>query len=296
MPEGLPKTLGPDKLSDLLTFLLTEPPHMPRTTRARPPPPRTAGRGAGRSRRRARPAGEDPADPRRAGRRPKGPRPGRARLPGVAEGMEGTARRGRRRRRREPRGTGRRPTTFKTADVLVFYQQGTWTPDRARDIDAFLARGGGLVYLHYAVDGGADAPGFAPADRPGLAGRQVEVPPRPARPRLRDRRPPPDRPQLRQGALHDESYWQLVGDRRRVERWRRGVEDGQPQPLFWTLEPEKGRVFVSILGHYSWTFDDPLFRVLLLRGIAWTAPRAGGPVQRPRLAGSAGARLTTGVL
>jgi type 1 glutamine amidotransferase len=30
-------------------------------------------------------------------------------------------------------------------------------------------------------------------------------------------------------------------------------------------------VFVSIPGHYSWSFDDPLFRVLLLRGIAWTA-------------------------
>jgi hypothetical protein len=30
-------------------------------------------------------------------------------------------------------------------------------------------------------------------------------------------------------------------------------------------------VFVSIPGHFSWTFDDPLFRVLLLRGIAWAA-------------------------
>ena len=49
------------------------------------------------------------------------------------------------------------------------------------------------------------------------------------------------------------------------------VEEGQPQPLFWTLEHGRGRVFVSIPGHYSWTFDDPLFRVLLLRGIAWTA-------------------------
>jgi type 1 glutamine amidotransferase len=49
------------------------------------------------------------------------------------------------------------------------------------------------------------------------------------------------------------------------------MEDGQRQPQFWTLEPSKGRVFVSILGHYSWTFDDPLFRLLLLRGIAWTA-------------------------
>lgn len=49
------------------------------------------------------------------------------------------------------------------------------------------------------------------------------------------------------------------------------VEEGDPQPQVWSLESGKGRVFVSIAGHYSWTFDDPLFRVLLLRAIAWTA-------------------------
>ena len=30
-------------------------------------------------------------------------------------------------------------------------------------------------------------------------------------------------------------------------------------------------MFVSIPGHYTWTFDDPLFRVLLLRAMAWCA-------------------------
>jgi type 1 glutamine amidotransferase len=40
---------------------------------------------------------------------------------------------------------------------------------------------------------------------------------------------------------------------------------------------DQGRMFVSIPGHYSWTFDDPLFRVLLLRGIAWSAKE---PVDR----------------
>jgi type 1 glutamine amidotransferase len=49
------------------------------------------------------------------------------------------------------------------------------------------------------------------------------------------------------------------------------VEDGQPQPQLWSMEPRNGRVFVSIPGHYSWTFDDPLFRILLLRAIAWSA-------------------------
>ena len=32
-----------------------------------------------------------------------------------------------------------------------------------------------------------------------------------------------------------------------------------------------GRVFGCILGHYSWTFDDPIFRIVFLRGLAWTA-------------------------
>jgi type 1 glutamine amidotransferase len=47
------------------------------------------------------------------------------------------------------------------------------------------------------------------------------------------------------------------------------VEEGAPQPQLWTTEPGKGRVLVSIPGHYSWTFDDPLYRILVLRGIAW---------------------------
>src|SRR5262249_30186218 len=40
MPEGLPQTLGPERMRDLLTFLLTEPPHMPLDYPGKPPPPR----------------------------------------------------------------------------------------------------------------------------------------------------------------------------------------------------------------------------------------------------------------
>ena len=32
-------------------------------------------------------------------------------------------------------------------------------------------------------------------------------------------------------------------------------------------------MFVSIPGHYMWTFDDPVFRAVLFRGIAWTGHR-----------------------
>jgi hypothetical protein len=77
--------------------------------------------------------------------------------------------------------------------------------------------------------------------------------------------------------LVDESYWNLIGDLPKGRTLAWGPEDKMPQPLFWSLDYGKGRVFVSIPGHFSWTFDDPLYRVLLLRGIAWTAKE---PVDR----------------
>jgi len=71
--------------------------------------------------------------------------------------------------------------------------------------------------------------------------------------------------------LHDESYWSLKGDPQSITLLASGREENAQQPLVWCREQGRGRVFVSIPGHYSWTFDDPLFRILLLRGIAWTA-------------------------
>jgi type 1 glutamine amidotransferase len=167
---------------------------------------------------------------------------------------------------------------LKSADLLVFYQQGSWTASRARDLDVFLRRGGGLVYIHYAVDGGADPTGFA--ERIGLAWQGG---------RSKFRHGPLDVAFVSSGAhpiarnldhvhFHDESYWNLVGAAQRVNLLATGMEEGRPQPLFWTHEPAiGGRVFVSIPGHFAWTFDDPVFRILLLRGIAWSA---GEPVDR----------------
>jgi type 1 glutamine amidotransferase len=80
----------------------------------------------------------------------------------------------------------------------------------------------------------------------------------------------------------------LTGDAAKVNLLATGMEEGQEQPLFWTLEPSKGRVFVSIPGHFAWTFDDPLFRILLLRGIAWTAKE---PVDRFNELTMPGARI-----
>src|SRR5262249_40862371 len=65
--------------------------------------------------------------------------------------------------------------------------------------------------------------------------------------------------------------WGLTGDAKRIGLLATGVEEGKAQPLLWTRAQGKGRVFVSILGHYNWTFDDPLFRLLVLRGLCWSA-------------------------
>jgi len=287
MPEGLPKQLGPEKMRDLLTFLLAELPRMPEYGPGTPPPPRRLSEVqtvlAG--------APDPPAKARPihvvlvAGKKDHGPGEHDylawlkvwPKLLGMADGVSVTTAL-----------DWPAPADLGTADVIAFYQQGKWTPERARDIDAYLARGGGLVYLHYAVDGGADAPGFA--QRIGLAWRGGASKFRhgPLDLGFETGRRHPIARNFDRVHFEDESYWNLTGDPKKIDLLASGLEDGVPQPLFWTLEPARGRVFVSIPGHYAWTFDDPLFRVLLLRGIAWAARE---PVDRFNLLATPGARI-----
>ena len=276
MPEGLLKTFNPEQTRDLLTYLLTPGPSMPRESiGVRRPVPRSITEvNAILS---DAPAGPAEWRPLRvvlvAG--PKDHGPGEHDYPAWMKAWS------------ELLSIGQNveivtamdwpePAEFQRADIMVFYQRGEWNALRAVAIDGFLERGGGLVYVHFAVDGQQDAPGFA--KRIALAWGQG----------AKYRHGPltlhfnhdPEHPVSRGFTtlkLIDESYWNLTGElpHNRVLGW--GNEDNQPQPLFWSLEQGRGRVFVSIPGHYSWTFDDPLFRVLLLRGIAWSA---GEPVDR----------------
>jgi len=78
--------------------------------------------------------------------------------------------------------------------------------------------------------------------------------------------------------LYDEPYWPPVGDLSKAtvlatsnEPLKKGSDKRTPQPLFWTARHGKGRIFVCVPGHFTWTFDDPLVRILLLRGMAWAA-------------------------
>jgi putative heme-binding domain-containing protein len=270
MPADIDKRLGRQRMKDLLTFLLSQAPSMPDYGPETPPPARSlkevqqilAG------------APQPPPKTRPlhlvlvSGKKDHGPgehdypawQKVWSKLLSMADDVKVTTAQ-----------DWPSASDLKTANVLVFFQQGQWNPLRAKDIDAFLARGGGLVYIHYAVDGGTDSPGFA--QRIGLAwrGGQSKFRHGPLDLGFETGTKHPISRNFDKVHFHDESYWQLTGDLKRISLLASGKEDGKAQPLFWALEPSKGRVFVSIPGHYSWTFDDPLFRILLLRGIAWTA-------------------------
>jgi type 1 glutamine amidotransferase len=166
-----------------------------------------------------------------------------------------------------------KPEQIEDADVLVFYQRGRWDDDRAAAIDPFLARGGGLVYIHWAVDGRGQQAEMA--QRIGLSALGGGIKYRHGELKM-DFSPGADHPITRNlGDIRwmDESYWKLTGDPKQINVLGTAVEDDEPQPLFWTVERGRGRVFVSIPGHYMWTFDDPAFRTVLLRGIAWAGRR-----------------------
>lgn len=165
---------------------------------------------------------------------------------------------------------------FKSADVMVFFKRTAVTKDMNRQVEDYLARGGGMVLLHSAVDGRGNAESMARhiglhwgkgcKFRHGWVELAFDA--RSNCPILRNLGGTKIR-------FHDESYWRLHGDASRIEVLATGVEkakDGTVTiPLMWNRRSGKGRVHVNILGHYNWTFNDPLFRVLVLRAIAWAA-------------------------
>ena len=159
---------------------------------------------------------------------------------------------------------------FAAADVTVFNSRNSgWNAERAKLLDEYQQRGGGVVLLHWSMAGGNDALGFA--GRVGLAtGAGSKF-------RHGDMELNFTNPQhpITQGytklKLTDETYWAFHGDESRVNVLAKAVEDNAPRTQLWAYEHLQGRVFGSIPGHYIWTFDDPLYRVLVLRGICWAA-------------------------
>jgi hypothetical protein len=180
---------------------------------------------------------------------------------------------------------------FAKANVICFFNNNpVWNEDRGKELDAYLARGGGAVYFHWAVEARTNALAFA--RRIGLASDSSK---------LKYRHGPIDfvfhEHPLAKGftassftreKFVDETYWNFQGDPKDVQLLASAPEDGKLTPQLWTRTVGKGRVFVAVPGHYNWTFDDPVFRVLALRGICWAA---GQPEDRLAELATIGARL-----
>jgi type 1 glutamine amidotransferase len=170
---------------------------------------------------------------------------------------------------------------FKTADLIVIFCYVQWDEQKLKDLKEFLSRGGGFVILHPAV--------IIPKGKNitnqvtkliGLAWEYDYTRWRHGPMNLKITAP--DHPIClglpKSIHLLDEAYWPLKGDLSKVtvlatseETVSKDSPQTKPEPMFYIYEHGKGRVFSCILGHYTWTFDDPYFRILLLRGMAWAA-------------------------
>jgi len=162
---------------------------------------------------------------------------------------------------------------FNQADVLVFYYWNRdWNAEKFQQLDAFLERGGGIVALHSATIGNPDP--LQLAERIGLASDSAKTKYLHT-PIDLNLVAPTNHPITRglPAKIHfiDEPYWPMLGDTNKVEVLATAEQEGKPWPIMWTFQKGKGRVFSSIFGHYTWTLNDPLFRLIVLRGIAWAA-------------------------
>jgi type 1 glutamine amidotransferase len=167
---------------------------------------------------------------------------------------------------------------FSAVDVIVVFCYLEWIDQRLDQVRQYLKRGGGLVLIHSAT-WTKPKPSEEVAELVGVGGFQL----------------------FRHGAVHlnvtapehpicaglpetitlenDESYWPPTPIAEGVtvlatsveEKAKRRSTPRAAQPMFWCYELGAGRVFGCVPGHCAQTFDDPVFRKLLLRGIAWAA-------------------------
>jgi len=167
---------------------------------------------------------------------------------------------------------------FGAADVVVALCYLNWDEQRLEQVRKYLKRGKGLVVIHAATwtkpkpsaeVGSLLGVGGFEKYRHGLVKLQIEKPDHPICVGL-----------PREIELDDETYWPATPEPTAPDftvlatspEQTDSAGTTQPQVMFWTCKPGAGRVFGCVLGHFTWTFDDPYMRLLLLRGIAW----AGG--------------------
>jgi len=186
---------------------------------------------------------------------------------------------------------------WEKADLVVFYlwPRGKWNYDL---IDAYQKRGGGLIFIHMAL---MQDSGEALAKRIGMAwdlrngATKWGVLPTPVTLTDAASESPIFKGFPKTFDLVDEFYWNLRGDPDGITPLvtspagpaiankpvpgppRIEDLDGKQWPVMWTKEVGRGKVFVSGIGHNYFTFNDPYFRIILLRAMAWAMSESFEP-------------------
>ena len=172
---------------------------------------------------------------------------------------------------------------FKKADLIAMFCYVQWDEQKLKQMQEFLSRGGGVVIMHPAVIVQKDKDNNISdqlAKLIGLAWEQDATRWRHGHMNLKITAPnhPICTGLPETIRVIDEPYWPLKGDLSKIttlvtsdETVSKDSEQTKPEPMFYISEYGKGRIFNCILGHYTWTFDDPYFRILMLRGMAWAA-------------------------
>jgi type 1 glutamine amidotransferase len=187
---------------------------------------------------------------------------------------------------------------WQRADLVVFYmwpRREGWDYDL---IDAYQQRGGGLIVIHMALMQGS---GEEWSKRIGMAwdlkrdGTKWGVLPTPVTLTEAAKESPIFERFPAKFDLADEFYWELRGDTSKITPLVTAPAgpaiankplpgppktedlDGKPWPVMWTMQIGPGRVFVSTAGHNYFTFNDPYFRIILLRAMAWAMNESFDP-------------------
>lgn len=170
--------------------------------------------------------------------------------------------------------------------VVMYLEQPTWQKNQFEIFKNFIKKGGGVVSLHIASamlpasEGKllSECLGFAWNDGTSKWGA------------IFDDITINNQHDIFRGfpskiTINDEVYWDLFQEEavHILGSVRTGsTEDSEgpipkeklskeKSPLFWTYELGSGKVFGSTIGHHTFTYFDPEFRIILLRAMAWAA-------------------------
>jgi type 1 glutamine amidotransferase len=141
-----------------------------------------------------------------------------------------------------------------------------------KNLADFVASGKGLVSIHFSANAFQDWPDYRNLIGKVWVGRTSGHGPRgPFKAEIAARDHPVTRG-LENFEIDDELYARLVGTAPvKVLVQAHSDWSGQVEPLVWTLDYQKGRVFHTSLGHDARARRHPAFGTLLLRGAEWAA-------------------------